>query len=81
MLLYEFKIGIESYLSESTSSIKTLQSLIDFNNSNAKKMMPYFEQEIFYKSNETLGMTDKYEQALQMVSSVRDDIDNLIEKI
>ena len=32
LLLYEFKIGIESYLSESTSSIKTLQSLIDFNN-------------------------------------------------
>ena len=55
LLLYEFKIGIESYLSESTSSIKTLQSLIDFNNSNAKKMMPYFEQEIFYKSNETLA--------------------------
>ena len=25
-------------------------------------------------------MTDKYEQALQMVSSVRDDIDNLIEE-
>ncbi len=80
LLLYEFKIGIESYLSESTSSIKTLQSLIDFNNSNAKKMMPYFEQEIFYKSNETLGMTDKYKQALQMVLSVRGEIDNLIEE-
>ncbi len=80
LLLYEFKIGLESYLSKSTSSIKTLESLIDFNNSHAKKMMPYFEQEIFYKSNETLGMTDKYKQALQMVLSVRDEIDNLIEK-
>ena len=80
LLLYEFKIGLESYLSKSTSSIKTLQSLIDFNNSNATKMMPYFEQEIFYKSNETKGMTEKYKQALQMVLSVRDEIDNLIEK-
>ena len=43
-------------------------------------MMPYFEQEIFYKSNETLGMTDKYKQALQMVLSVRDEIDHLIEE-
>ena len=54
--------------------------MIDFNNDNAKKMMPYFEQEIFYKSNETNGMTDKYKQALQMVMSVRDEIDNLIEE-
>ena len=53
VLLYEFKVGIEDYLSQSSSSIKTLQALIDFNNANAKKMMPYFEQEIFYKSNDT----------------------------
>ena len=80
LLLYEFKVGIEDYLSQSSSSIKTLQALIDFNNANAKKMMPYFEQEIFYKSNETNGMTEKYKQALQMVMSVRDEIDTLHEK-
>ena len=71
LLLYEFKVGLEDYLSQSSSSINTLEALIDFNNSHAKKMMPYFEQEIFYKSNETKGMTEKYKQALQMVMSVR----------
>lgn len=78
LLLYEFRIGLENYLSKSTSSIKTLQSLIDFNNANSREMMPYFEQEIFYKSIETKGNTDKYKQALQMVFSVRDEIDNLL---
>ena len=80
LLLYEFKVGLEDYLSQSSSSINTLEALIDFNNSHAKKMMPYFEQEIFYKSNETKGMTEKYKQALQMVMSVRDEIDTLLEK-
>ena len=54
--------------------------MIDFNNANVKKMMPYFEQEIFYKSNDTKDMTEKYKQALQMVMSVRDEIDTLLEK-
>ena len=80
LLLYEFKIGLEDYLSQSSSSIKTLQALIDFNNAKAKKMMPYFEQEIFHKSTETEGMTQKYKKALQMVMSVRDEIDALLEK-
>ena len=80
LLLYEFKIGLENYLSKSKSSIKTLQSLIDFNNKNAATMMPYFEQEIFQKSTETVGKIDEYRQALQMVISVRDDLDKLLEE-
>ena len=43
-------------------------------------MMPYFEQEIFYKSNETNCMTENYKQALQMVLSVRDEIDTVHKK-
>ena len=79
LLLYEFKIGVENYLSKSSSSIKTVQSLIEFNNKNAATMMPYFEQEIFQKSIETVGKIDKYKQALQMVISVREDLDKLLE--
>ena len=80
LLLYEFKIGVENYLSKSSSSIKTVQSLIDFNNKNAATIMPYFEQEIFQKSIETVGMFNEYNQALQMVISVRDDLDKLLEE-
>ena len=77
LLLYEFKIGLENYLSQSTSSIKTLQSLIDFNNSKAKKMMPYFEQEIFHKSVETVGMTDEYMQALIANVLDKDEVEEM----
>ena len=43
-------------------------------------MMPYFEQEIFQKSIETAGMINEYKQALQMVISVRNDLDRLLEE-
>ena len=42
VLLYEFKYGLESYLTESTESKKTLKKIIDFNNENSEKIMPYF---------------------------------------
>ena len=53
VLLYEFRIGIEEYLKNSNSSMKKLEDIIDFNNANKDIVMPYFGQDIFYKSIES----------------------------
>ena len=42
--------------------------------------MPYFEQEIFIKSNETAGKVDDYKRALEMVAKVRKDFDEMLDK-
>ncbi len=46
-LLYEFKAGLENYLSgvNSSAHVHSIQELIDFNNENAQQTMPYFGQE------------------------------------
>ena len=80
LLLYEFKIGLEAYLSQSPSPFKTIESLIDFHNANADKMLPHFEHEIFQKSIETEGKIADYEKALQMVLSVRKEFNRLLEE-
>ncbi len=46
VLLYEFKDGLNKYLSKTNSKIKTLQDVISFNKKNSAKAMPFFKQEI-----------------------------------
>ena len=53
VLLYEFRVGLEEYLKNSNSSMKKLEDIIDFNNANKDIVMPYFGQDIFYKSIES----------------------------
>ena len=52
VLDYELKSDIEKYLARrgSSSPMKTLKDLIDFNNHNAAKEMPYFGQDIFLRA-------------------------------
>jgi len=78
LLLYEFRVGLENYLAKSSSRHKTLQSLIDFNSTNAAKVMPHFEQEIFYKSISALENDESYLKALKMVAKVRNEFDELL---
>lgn len=52
VLLYEFKEDLNKYLANRGGKYKTLKDLIDFNNQNADKEMPYFGQEIFLKAQE-----------------------------
>ncbi len=47
VLLYEFKDGLERYLRERKAEHTTLAQLIEFNEDNAAREMPYFKQEIF----------------------------------
>ena len=53
VLLYEFRVGLEEYLTNSNSSMKKITDIIDFNIKNKDIVMPYFGQDIFYKSVES----------------------------
>jgi len=59
VLKYEFKYGINKYLSTANSPIKTLKDLIEFNKTNEDKAMPTFKQETFIACEETMGLEDK----------------------
>jgi amidase len=65
VLLYEFKADLNAYLAKSASPRKTLASLIEFNNANRDREMPYFGQEIFEQAQKKGPLTDpKYKAAL-----------------
>ena len=53
VLLYEFREGLEEYQKNTNSSMKKITDIIDFNIKNKDIVMPYFGQDIFYKSVES----------------------------
>ncbi len=66
VLLYEFKDGINRYLTRlpSSSSARTLQDLIAFNEKNSDREMPFFGQELFLQAEAKGPLTDAaYSQA------------------
>ena len=54
VLLYEFKAGLASYLSEfaPTSPHRTLADIVAFNNRNHDRVMPHFSQELMLRALE-----------------------------
>jgi amidase len=65
VLQYEFKDGLNRYLSQANTKIQSLQEVIDFNKANEDQAMPYFKQELLESSNTKLPLTDKkYTEAL-----------------
>ena len=52
LLKYEFKEVLEKYLSKATEEKKSLREIIDFNNKNKNRVMPYFGQDILIASLE-----------------------------
>lgn len=68
VLDYELKADMEKYLARlgPASPMKTLQDVIEFNNKNAQKEMPYFGQDIFTKAQEKGPLTTReYIDALE----------------
>jgi amidase len=61
VLQYEFKAGINKYLANAPSSVKsrTLSDLIKFNEEHRAEEMPYFGQEIFEQSEKRGPLTEK----------------------
>jgi Asp-tRNAAsn/Glu-tRNAGln amidotransferase A subunit and related amidases len=83
VLLYEFKEDLNKYLAARGGPNRTLADLIDFNNKNADKEMPYFGQEIFIKAQAKGDLNDRaYRLALlQSKLATQDDgIDAAIKK-
>jgi amidase len=67
VLLYEFKTDLNNYLSRlgSSSQVHSLKDVIDFNEKNRDREMPYFGQDLFTKSQAKGPLTEKkYLQAL-----------------
>jgi len=77
VLQYEFKDGVNKYLSASNAKIKSLEGLIAFNKANEAKVMPNFKQELFEISQSKGDLESKeYKDALAKIIQVR----NLLNK-
>jgi amidase len=60
VLLYEFKADLNKYLAERGGGApRSLKELIDFNERNREREMPYFGQEIFLKAQAKGALTSK----------------------
>jgi amidase len=61
VFLYELKADLNTYLAGlgPNAPMKTLKDIIDFNEKNKDKEMPYFGQEIFLKAQEKGPLTSK----------------------
>ncbi len=66
VLKYEFKYGLNKYLSTTQGPIKSLEDIIRFNKDNQAKAMPFFQQELLEQCV-TLGdlQTKEYLEALK----------------
>src|SRR6266511_1537595 len=61
VLLYEFKADVNRYLAEfgPGAPVKTLRDVIDFNERNKDREMPYFGQDLFVKAEAKGPLTDQ----------------------
>ncbi len=60
VLLYELKADLNTYLSRlSGAPVRTLKEVIDFNERNREKEMPYFGQDLFLKAEAKSPLTEK----------------------
>jgi len=84
VLLYEFKHGLNRYLSNTAQGLpKALSELIAFNKQHANIEMPYFEQEIFEMAQTKGKLTEKsYLKALAQakLATQKNGIDAVLKK-
>jgi amidase len=68
VFMYELKADLNTYLGRlgPSAPVKTLKDVIDFNERNREKEMPYFGQDLFFKSEAKGPLTEKaYLDALE----------------
>lgn len=67
VLQYEFKDGVNKYLTSANGKVKNLKDVIAFNKTNEKDAMPYFKQETLESSEEKGSLSEsKYTEALSI---------------
>ena len=59
VLEYEFKDGLNKYLSTANGNMKSLADVIAFNKKNEDRAMPYFKQETLESSEKKAGLDNK----------------------
>ncbi|MEO6285163.1 MAG: amidase [Dyadobacter sp.] len=80
LLQFEFKDGVNNYLSHSNAKIKSLEGLIAFNKANESKTMPYFKQELFETSQAKGDLnSEAYRNALKKITGVADSLNKKFE--
>jgi amidase len=80
VLLYEFKTGLNAYLSGANSKMKTLTDIIAYNEQHEDKAMPFFKQETLELAEKKGGLDSKeYLEALQKSNKLsRQVIDGML---
>lgn len=78
LLEYEFKDGLNRYLSSANFKIKSLSEVIKFNKENETATMPWFKQEILESSELKGGLESKeYLNDVQQLATLKVYIDQL----
>ena len=81
VLQYEFKDGLNNYLSKANAKVKSLADVIAFNRQNETKTMPYFKQETLESSEAKQGLDSKeYVDALKKTLGSKKIIDDLMKE-
>ena len=84
VLFYEFKADLNQYLTSLPGTrVKTLKDLIEFNEKNRDREMPYFGQELFLRAEAKGPLTEKlYRDALEkdLRLSRKEGIDKTMDK-
>jgi amidase len=80
VLLYEFKDGVNNYLSKANAKVKTLADVIEFNKKNENKAMPYFKQETLELAQKKGDLnTKEYLDAVKNTTTItRNAIDKIL---
>ena len=79
VLQYEFKDGVNKYLSTANAGVKTLADVIAFNRKNEAKAMPFFKQETLESSEAKGDLSSKeYTDAVAKTRGSRQIIDKLM---
>lgn len=79
VLKYEFKDGVNRYLSTANAKVKTLADVIAFNKQNEAKAMPWFKQELLESCQQKGSLDSKeYTDALAKSTSAAKIIDSMM---
>ncbi|HEY0743116.1 MAG TPA: amidase [Chryseosolibacter sp.] len=78
VLKFQFKDGVNKYLSASNAKVKSLAEVIKFNKENESRAMPFFKQEILTDSEakESLESNEYTEAVTRMQNTARKAIDD-----
>lgn len=81
LMQYEFKDGLNKYLSKATGKVKSLKELIAYNKQHEKELMPFFKQELLEMSEKKGGLDSKdYSDAVQTAGKSKGIIDSLLKE-